>query len=174
MVEIGIRWKTYIMTTFWFGSRWALTRLARCPVIQWSRKNLRKYVKTSPFSGWLPPWRGSERGPRLGSSDWLERGLSWLGSWWALWLGGRATTPTSSWTKSELPNRSNIQPLGNSCCCRAAKLLHGAHSCVYLRGEGWCCVHGCAGAGGGLDFFLVLGRRQTWLLIYMAQMDHRS
>ena len=41
-----------------------------------------------------------------------------------------------------------------------------------LEGKGWCCVHGCAGAGGGLDFSLV--QRQIWLLIYMAQMDHRS
>ena len=123
------------MTTFWFGSRWALTRLACCPVIQRSRTILRRNVKTSPFSGWRPPWRGSERGPRLGSSDWLERGLSWLGSWWALWLGGRPTTPTSSWTKSKLPNRSFFQPLDNSCCCRAAKLLHGAHSRFYIRGE---------------------------------------
>ena len=146
------------MTTFWFGSRWALTRLARCPVIQSSRTNLRKYVKTSPFSGWHPPWRGSERGPGLGSSDWLERGLSWLGSWWTLWLGGRATTPTSSWTKSELPNRSYFSAARQLLYVVGQQNFCMVHILAFiLEGKGWCCVHGCAGAGGGLDFFLVLG-----------------
>ena len=131
---LKLGWKTYIMTTFWFGSRWALTRLARCPVIQWSRTILRKYVRTSPFSGygthlgggvkgvqgWVPPtglrgvWVGLARGGPCG------------------WEGGpRPPGQSQSYQTVLIFSRS-----ATLLCCRAAKLLHGAHSRVYLRGEG--------------------------------------